>query len=227
MHTQEATLEVQEDDGTWRAAILYRHRLRSASVVVFFGGGEYEGLDGNYQFGEDNILRDGDGDTIRTRSLKATDSIIAPPTKRGRGESRSTRVRCKVPKVDGRERVATRTTEALPHLAKASFEQATGMPPKPAGAATNSAHTTGATPAHTTANIVVKSSSCPRKPLPAQATPPCVISTKSKKPSPTTVLNLTAALTANAAPVIKSYKTCQPVPARKQTSLLSLWGKKP
>ena len=52
-----------EDGGTMRPATILRSLLSPADVVIWYGGTEYEGLDGGYTF-EGGKLRDSDGDTI-------------------------------------------------------------------------------------------------------------------------------------------------------------------
>lgn len=199
-------------------------------MVVFFGRDEYEGLDGNYRFGEDNILRDGDGDIIKIRDLnvlvassaKAAGSPDAStaPAKRARCESRPTRARRKVPKADNRETMDAPTKDSS---ANASFagKNPISLPRKTDGAAINSAHTTRAALGATTgmSPSFEKRGSRP-------ATTPSVFSAKTRqiKTSPAAVIDLTAVLTT--APVTKSPKPQQPVAARRQTSLLSLWNKK-
>ena len=56
---------VTEFPAGWRSATLYRLHTDHERVCLYFGGDEYEGLDGNrpYSF-VDGVLFDGDGDRI-------------------------------------------------------------------------------------------------------------------------------------------------------------------
>jgi len=60
------TLEIEEEDGTWREVTLYR-RKNSNEVVLWFGGEEYEGTNGGYTLENDKIT-DPDGDLIPHRN---------------------------------------------------------------------------------------------------------------------------------------------------------------
>jgi hypothetical protein len=82
-------IELQEDDGRWRPVEISRAKRlsvlhNSESIVLHFGGDEYEGLAGDYrlsghglQFSKDRLL-DGDGDEIPWR--KQETNIRAAPT---------------------------------------------------------------------------------------------------------------------------------------------------
>ena len=59
---------VTDEDGTQRQALLYHHRI-DGTVVLWFGGDEYEGIGAGYTY-RGRILRDGDGETIPSRVQK-------------------------------------------------------------------------------------------------------------------------------------------------------------
>ena len=81
-YVEEELLEVLEEDGTWEAAVCYRHRS-TGDVCLWFGDDKYEGLGGGYrrEVGVYKIL-DADGDTIEvirifTAPFSARDSVHA------------------------------------------------------------------------------------------------------------------------------------------------------
>ena len=63
--------QVKELDGNWAAVEIYRSKKNPDDVVLFFGGDEYEGLEGGYRYakGPDNrmVLKDSDGGVIELR----------------------------------------------------------------------------------------------------------------------------------------------------------------
>ena len=61
-------LEVQEEDGSWEKVSIHRHKI-SKGVCLLFGGSDYEGLPDLYTF-IDGVLRDDDGNEIKTRTLE-------------------------------------------------------------------------------------------------------------------------------------------------------------
>lgn len=87
-YAQECRLEVQEEDGSWRPATLYRHRRHHNTVVVSFGDGEYEGLCGTYRFNRSpplkHQLQDGDGDIIPTRGMRSSPEKVPEKAKKKR-----------------------------------------------------------------------------------------------------------------------------------------------
>lgn len=63
-------MEVKDPDGTWRKNVqLYAEKNCPSRVVLFFGSGEYEGLDNAYTL-ENGVLRDGDGDVVVYRNKR-------------------------------------------------------------------------------------------------------------------------------------------------------------
>jgi hypothetical protein len=81
-YEREDVVEVHEEDGRWRKAIVYRAKFDATRVVLFFGGTEYEGLTSKYSYaprehgsssgpakGPKMVLLDGDGDEIEHRAL--------------------------------------------------------------------------------------------------------------------------------------------------------------
>ena len=58
-------IEVQEEDGTWREAVLYPYK-HGKEIVLWFGEEEYEGLGGGYRV-VDGVIYDGDGEEIPYR----------------------------------------------------------------------------------------------------------------------------------------------------------------
>ena len=73
-YAEVGTLEVQEDDGRWRPATLFRPRKRrvGSQIVIWFGGVEYEGIGGDVYTWWAGVLRDADKDVIPQRSFHAT-----------------------------------------------------------------------------------------------------------------------------------------------------------
>ena len=73
--------QVKELDGNWAAVEIYRSKKNPDDVVLFFGGEEYEGLEGGYRYakGPDNrmVLKDSDGGVIELRSVAAYDKAKA------------------------------------------------------------------------------------------------------------------------------------------------------
>ena len=63
--------QVKELDGNWAGVEIYRSKKNPDDVVLFFGGDEYEGLEGGYRYakGPDNrmVLKDSDGGVIELR----------------------------------------------------------------------------------------------------------------------------------------------------------------
>jgi len=87
--------EVEEEDGTYRPATVYKHRYAKAApkegeegaegaeeggtkwtIVIWFGDEEYEGMDGKYTMDEKGVMRDTDGDVINARKTKIPDSHL-------------------------------------------------------------------------------------------------------------------------------------------------------
>ena len=67
------SLQIMDDDGSWRPATLYLHRMnwRQNQACIYFGGQrEYEGLTGPPYTWRQGILRDGDGDVIQHCDFK-------------------------------------------------------------------------------------------------------------------------------------------------------------
>ena len=64
--------EVEEDDGTWQTATMFRHKV-SQGVCLFFGGSDYEGLPDLYTY-VDGVLKDGDGEEISIRVTREKDT---------------------------------------------------------------------------------------------------------------------------------------------------------
>ena len=60
--------EIEEEDGCWKAAHLFKHKARGFLVVYFPIDNEFEGLDGSYSFA-DQAMKDGDGDVIDHRNF--------------------------------------------------------------------------------------------------------------------------------------------------------------
>ena len=59
---------------TWRPVTLYRFKDKAA-VLLYFGGNEYEGLDGDYTAEKEAgqwVVRDPDGDVVETRPRVVT-----------------------------------------------------------------------------------------------------------------------------------------------------------
>jgi hypothetical protein len=78
------SVEVQEENGTWRPVEISHKKCfgRAGAVVLSFGGGEYEGLAGDYNVASGRCgetILDGDGDEIqlRLRVVRADGGIIA------------------------------------------------------------------------------------------------------------------------------------------------------
>ena len=71
-------VEVQEIDGTWRNVTVFRHRINSKHVCIWFGDLEYEGIDPTHPYSYDprtESLEDDDGFDINWRFISAdTDS---------------------------------------------------------------------------------------------------------------------------------------------------------
>jgi len=61
-------IQVREDDGSWKDATLYR-RKGTDTVCLWFGGEEYEGLDGAYLM-VGGVVFDGDNVEVKTRRLQ-------------------------------------------------------------------------------------------------------------------------------------------------------------
>eukprot|EP00937_MAST-01D_sp_MAST-1D-sp2_P004819 g4819.t1 len=94
--------EAQEADGTWRPVAVYAHapgegassaksRARGAArtVVLYFGGDEFEGLDGDYVCAG-RVLRDGDGDIIATRRVQWFGDTTAAPALKTKAKRKGT-----------------------------------------------------------------------------------------------------------------------------------------
>lgn len=72
--------EIEEEDGNWREATVYRHRYAQPedgsrhgstwTIVIWFGGEEYEGMDGKYTINESGVMKDTDGDIINCRKME-------------------------------------------------------------------------------------------------------------------------------------------------------------
>ena len=63
-------IEVQEVDGEWRTATLFRHKTNKTHVCIWFGGVEYEGLDPASPYAYDprsETLEDDEGYDINWR----------------------------------------------------------------------------------------------------------------------------------------------------------------
>ena len=61
-------VQVQEIDGTWRDATVYRHKYNRDHVCIYFGDQEYEGIDRPYSYTSSiEELLDPDGETIKWR----------------------------------------------------------------------------------------------------------------------------------------------------------------
>ena len=79
-------LQVEADDGRWAAVKIYRSKANPEDVVLYFGGGMYEGLSGGYRYfkGRNNrmLLTDGDGYLIETKQEKKHKPSKAQNTKR-------------------------------------------------------------------------------------------------------------------------------------------------
>ena len=75
-----ATCQVQEVDGQYRPVTLHQHKQHASTIVLDFGGDEYEGLEGDYSF-VDKQLRDGDGSLIEYIDLSMCSMLPrqAPP----------------------------------------------------------------------------------------------------------------------------------------------------
>lgn len=65
-------IEVQEIDGEWRSATLFRHKTNKNHVCIWFGGLEYEGLDPSSPYTYDprsELLEDDEGYDINWRII--------------------------------------------------------------------------------------------------------------------------------------------------------------
>ena len=69
-NTEIEGVEVQEIDGAWRSATLFRHKTNRDHVCIWFGGVEYEGLDPSHPYFYDSrseTLEDDEGCDINWR----------------------------------------------------------------------------------------------------------------------------------------------------------------
>jgi hypothetical protein len=65
------TIDVEEEDGTYRSTTIFSRKSKRSEVVLYFGKNEYEGLNQAYTFDDKlQVLRDSDGDLIATRNFK-------------------------------------------------------------------------------------------------------------------------------------------------------------
>ena len=68
------SLEVQEEDGSWEKVTIFRHKV-TKGVCLFFGGSDYEGLPDLFTF-IDGVLRDDDGEEIKTRAREKEEENV-------------------------------------------------------------------------------------------------------------------------------------------------------